>query len=118
MAGSLQDQLLGIGVIDKKKAKKAQHQKKKANNQARKAVKSGKKVESQHDTQKLAQADREKQQRDLELNKQRDAERAKKALLAEVQNIVRQHAVAIPDDAETAYNFSHNNKIKKTLCHS
>lgn len=113
MAGSLQDQLLGIGVIDKKKAKKSQHQKHQANNKARKAVKSGKKVAPQHDKQKLAQAQHEKQQRDLALNKQRDAERAKTALLAEVRDIVQQHSVAIPEDADTAYNFSHNNKIKK-----
>ncbi|MBL1319680.1 MAG: DUF2058 domain-containing protein [Methylophaga sp.] len=113
MAGSLQDQLLGIGVIDKKKAKKSQHQKHQAKNKAIKATKSGKKVESQQDTQKIEQANREKQQRDLALNRQRDAERAEKALLAEVRDIVQQHSVAIPEDADTAYNFSHNNKIKK-----
>ena len=113
MAGSLQDQLLGIGVIDKKKAKKSQHQKKKANDQTRKAIKSGKKIAPQHDKQKLEQAQREKQQRDLELNKQRDALQAQKALLAEVRDIVQQHSVAIPEDADTAYNFSYNNKIKK-----
>jgi uncharacterized protein YaiL (DUF2058 family) len=113
MAGSLQDQLLGIGVIDKKKAKKSQHQKKKANNLARKAVKSGRKTESQHDKQKLQQAQREKQQRDLELNKQRDAQQAQKALLAEVRDIVQQHSVSVADDADVAYNFTQNNKVKR-----
>ncbi len=113
MAGSLQDQLLGVGVIDKKKAKKSQHQKKKANNQARKAVKSGKKVAPEHYKQQLELAQREKQQRDLALNKQRDALQAQKALLAEVRDIVRQHSVAIPEGADTAYNFSHHNTVKR-----
>ncbi len=113
MAGSLQDQLLGIGVIDKKKAKKSQHQKKKANDQTRKAIKSGKKIEPQHDKHKLELAQREKQQRDLELNKQRDAQQAQKALLAEVRDIAQQHSIAVADDADVAYNFTYNNKVKK-----
>ncbi|PHS27200.1 MAG: nucleoprotein/polynucleotide-associated enzyme [Methylophaga sp.] len=113
MAGSLQDQLLGIGVIDKKKAKKSQHQKHQAKNKAIKAAKSGKKAEPQQDQRKIAQANREKQQRDIELNRQRDAERAKTALLAEVRDIAQQHSVSIADDADVAYNFSHENKVKK-----
>jgi uncharacterized protein len=115
MAGSLQDQLLNIGVIDKKKAKKSQHQKRKNTNKIRQAEKSGQKVESEQQSkqQQLNDAQRIKQQRDLELNKQRDAERAKKALLAEVRQIVEQHKVAIPADADIAYNFTHANKVKK-----
>ncbi|OUR72997.1 nucleoprotein/polynucleotide-associated enzyme [Methylophaga sp. 42_8_T64] len=114
MAGSLQDQLLNIGVIDKKKAKKSQHQKRKDGNKVRQAAKSGQKVESQNQAnQQIAQAQRDKQQRDRELNKQRDAEQAKKALLAEVKQIVQQHAVTIPKEAELAYNFTHDKKVKK-----
>ena len=113
MAGSLQDQLLGIGAIDKKKAKKSQHQKHQANNKARKALKSGKKLEPEQDKQKIEQARQEKQQRDKELNKQRDAERAQTALLAEVRDIAQQHSVSVADDADVAYNFTHDKKVKK-----
>jgi len=115
MAGSLQDQLLKVGVVDKKKAKKSQHQKRKNNNKIRQAEKSGQKVESEQQSkqQQIDDAHRIKQQRDLELNKQRDAERAKKALLAEVRQIVEQHKVDVPADADIAYNFTHANKVKK-----
>jgi uncharacterized protein YaiL (DUF2058 family) len=114
MAGSLQDQLLNIGVIDKKKAKKTQHQKRKTNNKVRQAVKSGQKVElEQPSQQQIEQAMREKQARDLALNKQRDAERAKKAVLAEVRQIVQQHKVDISPESEVAYNFTYDNKVKK-----
>ena len=114
MAGSLQDQLLNIGVIDKKKAKKSQHQKRKQSNKIRQAKKSGQEIEAQDPAAiKIEQAQREKQQRDLALNKQRDEERAKKALLAEVGQIVQQHKVFTPEDADVAYNFTHDKKVKK-----
>lgn len=112
MAGSLQDQLLNIGVVDKKKVKKSQHQQRKNDNKARQAVKSGKKLEPRMTQQQIEQSAREKQRRDLELNKQRDAERAEKALLAEVRQIILQHTVAIPKEADVAYNFGRDNKIK------
>lgn len=115
MAGSLQDQLLKIGVVDKQKSKKVQHQQRKDGNKARQAVKSGKKVDSKTlvDPQQLAKERHDKKSRDLELNKQRDAERADKAILAEVQQIIQQHIVAIPKEADVAYNFTHQNKVKK-----
>jgi len=115
MAGSLQDQLLKIGVIDKQKKKKVQHEQRKDGNKARQAVKSGKKVDPQTlvDQQQLAQERHDKKSRDLELNKQRDAERAEKAIVAEVQQIVQQHSIVIPKEADVAYNFMHQNKVKK-----
>lgn len=110
---SLADQLLNMGVVDKKKAKKSKHQKRQTDNKNRKAVKSGKEVQTDNMQQQLEQAAREKQQKDLELNKQRDAELASKALLAEVAQIAQQHAIDIPKEAEIAYNFTHSNKVKK-----
>lgn len=110
---SLADQLLNMGVVDKKKATKSQHQKRQNANKNRKAVKSGKEVKTDGMQQQLEQAAREKQQHDLALNKQRDATQAQKALVAEVGQIVEQHKIETPKDAELAYNFTHNTKVKK-----
>ncbi|PCJ30290.1 MAG: nucleoprotein/polynucleotide-associated enzyme [Gammaproteobacteria bacterium] len=110
---SLQDQLLNLGAVDKKKAKKSQHQKRQAVNKDRKAVKSGKAVQSDDMQNQLEQTAKEKQQRDLELNKQRDAALAKKALTAEVKQIVQLHQLNIAKEADIAYNFTHSNKVKK-----
>ena len=110
---SLQDELLNMGVVDKKKPKKSQHQKRQTVNKNRKAVKSGKEVQTDGMQQKIEHAAQEKQQRDLELNKQRDAERAQKALVAEVGQIIDKHSIKIPKEAEIAYNFTYDNKIKK-----
>ena len=110
---SLAEQLLNMGVVDKKKAKKSQHQKRQTVNKNRKAVKSGKEVQTDEMQQKLKQAAQDKQQRDLALNKERDTEQAQKALVAEVGQIVDKHRIESPKDSELAYNFSHNNKVKK-----
>jgi uncharacterized protein YaiL (DUF2058 family) len=115
MAGSLQDQLLKIGVIDKQQSKKAKHQQRKQGNKTRQAIKSGKTVESESAVvqQQLDQERHNKKNRDLELNKQRDAERTDKAVVAEVMQIIQQHNVAIPKEADVAYNFTHDKKVKK-----
>lgn len=113
MAESLQDQLLKMGVVDKKKAKKTQHNKRQNVNKNRKAVKSGKEVKQEGIQKDLEQAAREKQQRDLELNRRRDEARAKKALYVEVLQIIEQNTVKIPKEAEIAYNFTFDAKIRK-----
>jgi hypothetical protein len=114
MAGSLQDQLLKLGVVDKKKVKQTQQQKVQKNKKDRQAEKSGKKIEPQLSAQQqLEQAQREKKLRDIELNKQRDAKLAQTALFAEVRQIIQQNIIEIPKEADTPYQFTVRNKIKK-----
>lgn len=115
MAGSLRDQLLKAGLVDKNKAKKSQHQERKTNTQNRQAAKSGKKVKAkgQDIQQKILKEQRAKQKRDHELNKQRDLELAKKAMHAEVRQIILQNLVDVPKNAETEYHFTHDKKVKK-----
>lgn len=115
MAGSLRDQLLKAGIVDKNKAKKSQHQQRKVNTTNRQAAKSGKKVKTkgQDIQQKILKEQREKQQRDHELNMQRDLERAKKAIHAEVRQIILKNLIEVPKAAEVEYHFTHENKIKK-----
>jgi uncharacterized protein YaiL (DUF2058 family) len=113
MAGSLQDQLLNIGVADKKKSKKAKHDKRQDATKAKQARKSGAKMAPKEVQQKLEQAKLEKQQRDLELNRQRNAERQEKAILADVRQMILTQSVEIPNDAEVAYHFEHDKKVKK-----
>lgn len=113
MAGSLQDQLLNMGVVDKKKAKQAKHSKRQDVTKAKQARKSGQKQAPKVIQEKLAQTKVEKQQRDLELNQARNAERARKALIAEVRQIIVTQAIEIPKEAELPYQFEHDKKVKK-----
>lgn len=114
MAGSLGDQLLKAGVVDKKKAKQLKHQNRtNKSKQKQSGKKSNLQAETAQTQQQIEQAQREKQQRDLALNKQRDAERAQKAAIAEAKQIAQQHTVAIPKEAEVAYHFTDEKTIKK-----
>lgn len=107
---SLKDQLLQAGLIDPKKAKQAEKEKRKQANQARRTGQS-----EADEVKAAAQAAREaKAERDRELNRQRNLEAEQKALQAQIRQLVENHRQskgAGPGDTE--YNFTHDNKIKK-----
>lgn len=107
---SLKDQLLKAGLIDTKKAKQADKEKRKEANQARRTGHS-----EQDEIKAAAKAAQEaKAERDRELNRQRNEEAQQKALQAQIRQLVENHRQAKgagPGDME--YNFTHDNKIKK-----
>ena len=106
MGISLQDQLLKAGLVDKKQANQARKQKKKAQRQAQ-----GRPT-SAEDTSALARAAAAlKAEKDRELNRQRLDAAERKALLAQVRQLVEGHRIPI-EDGEIGYNFSHAGKIR------
>ncbi|MFT6351909.1 DUF2058 domain-containing protein [Neptuniibacter pectenicola] len=114
MAGSLKDQLLNIGLVDQKKAKKADSEKKKQKKQANKARKSGQAVvdEKAAKQQALEQQRKEKQERDRLLNLQRDEERQNREIEAQCRQMIMQQQINLPDNAELTYNFVYDKKVK------
>jgi uncharacterized protein len=107
---SLQDQLLKAGLIDPKKAKQANKEKRKEANVARRSS------EEKVDDIKLSaeQARAEKAERDRELNRQRDLELQQKAIAAQIKQLIENHRQpkgAGQNDVE--YNFTHGKLIKK-----
>ncbi|WP_286238304.1 DUF2058 domain-containing protein [Neptuniibacter halophilus] len=114
MSGSLKDQLLNIGLVDKKKAKQADTEKRKQKKQANKARKSGQSVVDERAVkqQALEQQRQEKQARDRELNKQRDEERRNREIEAQCRQMITQQQLTLPADAEVAYNFVYEKKVK------
>lgn len=104
---SLQDQLLQAGVIDKKKAKQLKQEKRK---QARQQPKGKPAVD---DTREQAQRTlAEKAERDREANRARQAEAERKAVRAQVVQLVRNNRVA-REAGEIGYQFADGKKIKK-----
>jgi uncharacterized protein YaiL (DUF2058 family) len=104
MALSLKEQLLKAGLADAKKARKAEHDKR---------------VEARDPTttsaQALAQqAQADKAERDRELNRLQKLEQDKKALAAQVRQIVETHRID-RRGGELAYQFTADRKIKKIL---
>ena len=107
MANSLQDQLLKAGLVDSKKAKQVQRDKKK---QTKRQHKSREKIvdESKVLAQKALQ---EKADKARELNRQRVAEAEQKAIAAQIKQLIETNRQ--PKNGEIGYSFTHNNKVKK-----
>ncbi|UTF58565.1 DUF2058 domain-containing protein [Gilvimarinus sp. DA14] len=110
---SLQDQLKNAGLIDAKKAKQIQKEKSKQHKQA---VKSGQTTENESKAE--AQAARlAKAERDRELNRQRQAEAEKKAIAAQIKQLIETNRQPKHEgrENELEYNFTDGKKIKKIL---
>ena len=105
---SLQDQFLKAGLVDKNKAKQANHEK---NKQKKVELKTGTQTvsEARLAAQELQQKNAE---RARELNAQRDAAATQKAILAQIAQMVQQNRQG-KGNGDIAYNFTHNNKIER-----
>jgi len=107
MSISLQDQLLGAGLVDKKKANTISKQKKKQKNVDRRS-----KDENISEAQQLAQKTRDdKLAKDRELNQQRKAEADRKAIAAQIIQLINLNKVGKRGDVD--FNFSDGKSIKK-----
>ncbi|MBP5997428.1 MAG: DUF2058 domain-containing protein [Azonexus sp.] len=105
---SLQEQFLKAGLIDKKKVNKANQEKSQQ-----------KKVERRTGTQtvdevRLAalETQRRNAERARELNAQRDAAAMQKAIMAQIVQMVQQSRQS-KGKGDIAYNFTHDNRIKR-----
>lgn len=109
MSKSIADQLMGLGLADKKQVQKDQAQKRKQSKQQRKH-----KVPL-NDENKVAaeQARKEKAERDRELNMARNKAAEQKSLLAQIAQIVS-HTKIESDASEIKFNFADpsDNKVK------
>jgi uncharacterized protein YaiL (DUF2058 family) len=108
MAGSLQDQLLGAGLADKKQARELDKSKRKA---ARIARKTGtEQTDAAREAAREAQA--AKARRDRELNAQRDAEAQRKAIEAQIRQLIENHRLS-RRGGDIGFNFSDGKTVKK-----
>jgi len=105
---SLQEQFLKAGLINQKKVKQVNHDKSKQ-----------KKVERQTGTQAVDEArlaalemQRRNAERARELNAQRDAAATRKAIMAQITQMVQQNRQS-KGNGDIAFNFTHGNKIER-----
>ena len=105
---SLQDQLLKAGLVDEKKAKKANKDKRKQNKQAFKSK------QPQLDENKIAaqKALQEKAEKDRELNRQQQEQANQKAIAAQIIQLIEVNKID-RRNGDIAYNFEHGGKFKK-----
>ncbi|ADN74295.1 Protein of unknown function DUF2058 [Ferrimonas balearica DSM 9799] len=101
---SLQDQLMKAGLVSK-------HDAKKANKDKHRARKAGKSVVNEAKAE-AAQKRAEQAERDRQLNAERKAEAEKKALQAQIRQLITVNAQP-RDKGDLAYNFSDQGSITK-----
>ena len=110
MGKSFQEQLLQLGLVDKKKAsetKKERHQTKKQLSKAGK-----KNVVVDENVLIAQQAEQKKKDRARKLNLQREAKLQKRAQDGQVKQLIEDHRLA-KDDTGIAYRFTVANKIQR-----
>jgi uncharacterized protein YaiL (DUF2058 family) len=118
MSHSLRDQLLKTGLVSKEEAKTLEKQEKskkyKQQKQKRKKKKQGKTeaVDTESAAYMAAKAREEEIAHAKALNRQKEAERMQKALLAQVWDLIQRHQVNDPD-ADIAYHFIEGKFVKK-----
>ena len=107
MAGSLQDQLLGIGLVDKKKAKKINAQKRKQEKASRKNN-----TELINEAGLLAdKAIAAEKEKSILLNEQKKQQAEEKAIAAQIKQMIEMNIVD-KDKGDIAYNFVDAGKVK------
>lgn len=107
MAGSLQDQLLKAGLVNKKKAKQADREKQKVAKQKRQGeevIDEGKALAEAARLAKLA--------KDKSLNEEQKAKAEAKAINAQIKQLIEGHCLNL-NDADIDYNFTDGKKVKK-----
>ncbi len=107
MAGSLQDQLLGVGLVDQKKAKKISAEKRKIEKQSRKN-----KTELVNEALLLAEkALAEEKENSRLLNAKRKQEAEHKAITAQIRQLIEINRIE-KAEGNIAYNFVEAGKVK------
>ncbi|MCH8497367.1 MAG: DUF2058 domain-containing protein [Marinobacter sp.] len=104
---SLQEQLLKMGLADEKTAKSIKKEKHKQRKQQPKGAQQVNEAEL-----RVQQARAEKAERDRLLNQQRNEEARRKAIQAQIRQLVDSNKLD-RSRGETAYQFAHDKKIKK-----
>jgi len=109
MAGSLQDQLLGAGLIKDQKAKNIKTNKRKAEKQSRKTN-----TELENEAAKLAEEALEaKRQKSQALNEEARKAKELKEITAQIRQIIEMNSIFKgKGDDLVAYNFTDFNKVK------
>lgn len=108
MAKSLQDQLLGTGLIDTNKAKKSKSDKRKQLQQQRKN-----KVQIVDENKIQVEKNKtEKLEKDRQLNRQRQQLTDQKAVAAQIKQLIMMNRQDLGRDGE-AYNFADQDQVKR-----
>jgi uncharacterized protein YaiL (DUF2058 family) len=109
MAKSLQEQLMGSGLVDKKQAKQIQKEKRQKRKQTPKGLLQEEAIQKQD---LVDQQKQEKAEKDRELNRLKKAEQDKKAIKAQIIQLIQTNKIE-RQNGEIGFQFAVNKQIKK-----
>ncbi len=104
MAGSLKDQLLKAGLVNRQQVKKVEHEKRKSKDAGKAGTAAG------TDAARRAQA--EKAERDRELNRKRQEEAERKANAAAIKQLIEANRLD-KGEGDIPYNFTDGSRISR-----
>ena len=109
MNNPFQEQLLKAGLVSKQQVQKANKDKQKKKKQQRNTKQSI----TDETTLKAQKAAAEKAKRDRELNQRKEEQARKKAISAEINQLILANRIERNEECEIAYNFEHQKKVKR-----
>lgn len=112
MSDALRDQLLKAGLADEKTVRKVDREARKGRNRRKKGERT--EVETRTAAARAeAEANRQaRKERDRQLNRERQAQQTAKATRAQVDDLLKQHALSMRD-GDRAFNFTEDSRIKR-----
>ncbi len=120
MRNSFQEQMLKLGLVDKKKVKEAkseQHRSRKTSAKNKRKKGSGQLTTAEQNALLRQKAAERKKAKDLQLNRERDARLQKRAERAQIRQLIEQHKIA-KDDNGVPYRFTVSGKIYRIFVNS
>lgn len=109
-AKSLQEQLLGVGLVDKKKVKKLKAESLQLKQKIKKGKISADTDDNRQDVLKRQRA--EKAEKDRVLNMERHKLAEQKAIQGQIRQMITQNRIR-KEDGDIAYHFTDNKKVKQ-----
>jgi len=109
MSNPFQEQLLKAGLVSKQQVQKANKDKQKKKKQQRNT----RQATADETTLKAQKAAEEKAKRDRELNQRKEEQARKKAISAEINQLIITNHIERNEECEIAYNFEHQKKVKR-----
>jgi uncharacterized protein YaiL (DUF2058 family) len=109
MAKSLQEQLLGAGLVDQKKAKAIKHEQRKQKKQTQPTKKGV--VNVDEDKLRIEQERLAKVERDRALNRQKQEAAEERAVQAQIQQLIQSNKLSI--DGDVGYQFVDDKTVRK-----
>ena len=109
-AKSLQEQLLGVGLVDKKKVKKLKAESLQLKQKIKKGKISADMDDNRQDVLKRQRAEKAEKDRVLNMERQKLAEQ--KAIQGQIRQMITQNRIR-KEDGDIAYHFTDNKKVKQ-----